>query len=42
MAAIFQALQPAVTANQVQAESKSRKRRKKKRRGGRRSRNSRT
>jgi len=41
MAAIFQALTPAVTAKQVDAESKSgkgRRRRKKRRGGGRRSR----
>lgn len=39
MAAIFQALKPALTARQVDAESRSGKRRKRRRRKNRRSRN---
>lgn len=43
MAAIFQPLTPALTAKQVQAESRSGKRRRRRRKGGgRRSRRSRT
>jgi len=42
MAAIFQPLTPALTAKEVQAESRSGKRRRRRKGGGRRSRRSRT
>jgi hypothetical protein len=42
MAAIFQPLAPALTAKQVNAESRSGKRRRRRKGGGRRSRRSRT